>query len=74
VRILKKVGPYLHQSFDFPFTPELTNLILQALTQENNGEINLKELHIVMAQLEKKRIFTLEDYRQNFSTVIKNLD
>jgi hypothetical protein len=65
---IKESWAILTQNFDFPFTPELTNLILQALTQENNGEINLKELHIVMAQLEKKRIFTLEDYKQNFSS------
>lgn len=62
---IQKEWTILSQKFNFPFTPELITIILKDLTQETE-EIKPIALQIIMSQLEKKAIFTLEDYQHNF--------
>ena len=63
---LKEGWQTLYQEFDFPFTPKLIKVVFDDLIQESKY-IKPLELQIVMSQLEKKGIFTLEDYYQSFN-------
>jgi len=62
---IKKEWTILHDRFNFPFTPELIELICDQLSQKNQ-EIKAIELNIVMSQLEKRKIFTVDEYRENY--------